>query len=152
MIERSSLESVRQSIQVMKLKHSVPQSNIIVDEIGVGAGIVDQLSCKGFVASAAAIKRPKEVRKFANLRSQCYFYLSDKVNNAELYNSQEQFKEQIIEELAVVKTKSLEDDSVSAIISKEDMKKFLGGKSPDFADALMMRSYFDLTPSYGFEV
>jgi hypothetical protein len=55
----------------------------------------------------------------------------------------------IIEELEQVKQKSLDSDMKKGVIPKDKMKALLG-RSPDFADALMMREYFELKPTRGF--
>jgi phage terminase large subunit len=49
------------------------------------------------------------------------------------------------EELGVVKSKNVDKDTKVQIISKEEMKELLG-RSPDYADTLMMRSVVDLAP------
>ena len=51
----------------------------------------------------------------------------------------------IIEELEMIKQVDVDSDKSFRIISKEEIKEALG-RSPDFADSIMMRVYGDLKP------
>jgi phage terminase large subunit len=144
-------------IKELAAKHNVPMSRVICDEDGVGGGVVDILSCKGFVNGSAALvnqeasyetyknhEPPKE--NYRNLRSQCYFHLADQVNSrlAYIQCEDEDLKEKIIEDLEQVKRKDPENDETKLqVVSREDMYQMLG-RSPDYASFIMMRKYFDL--------
>ena len=52
-------------------------------------------------------------------------------------------REKIVEELEIIKQKDPDKDNKCNIIGKDKMKDLLG-RSPDFADTLMMRMYFDV--------
>ena len=80
---------------------------------------------------------------YNNLKSQCYFNLSEKINNNEINIKDEQYKTQIIEELEQVKRKNMDADGKLQIVPKDEVKKILG-RSPDFSDTLMMRMVLDL--------
>ena len=56
-------------------------------------------------------------------------------------------KENIIKELDLVRDASKEDKKKS-VTSKDDIKRSLG-RSPDYADCVMMRMFFELRPNYG---
>jgi hypothetical protein len=56
-------------------------------------------------------------------------------------NASGQVKEDIQRELDNIIVKNIDADQKLRLESKEDMKKRLGGTSPDYADALMMRMY-----------
>ena len=58
-------------------------------------------------------------------------------------------KQWIIEELEQVKQKELDSDMKKGVVPKDKVKELLG-RSPDFADTIMMREYFDLKPSIKF--
>jgi hypothetical protein len=65
-----------------------------------------------------------------------YIFASDKV------------KELICQELEVIKSETLDKDGKLSVINKDKMKEILN-RSPDFADMLMMRMYFEVrTISY----
>lgn len=145
-------------IKYFQEKYLVSNSNIVVDEDGVGGGVVDQMRCKGFVNNSRPL--PGEVPKFDekghiipenfdNLRSQCYFKLADMINDGRLWIDCEEpeMVERIIQELEQVKQKDIDSDKKKGVIPKEIIKEVLG-RSPDFSDTLMMRMYFELKPNY----
>jgi hypothetical protein len=81
---------------------------------------------------------------YKNLRSQCYFLLADAVNNRRMClsaNISEEIRYKIIQELMQIKRVDTGTDAPLQIIPKEDIKEQIG-RSPDYADALMMRMYF----------
>lgn len=138
----------------------VPFSHIVVDEDGVGGGIVDNLrGVKGFIANSSPLvdnrldSKKEDVPNYRNLKSQCSYMLADEVNNhqmAVLVNDVdtdevlEDAEEMITEELEQVKAKDIDaDDKKLEVVAKEDVKEAIG-RSPDFADNLMMRMLFFL--------
>ena len=90
------------------------------------------------------LKKFKE--EYKNLKSQCYFHLARKINDNQVYMKAQvgTFKESIDEELATIKNATHGKDGKLAVLTKEKWKEILG-RSPDFADGLMMRCYFDLS-------
>lgn len=127
---------VSQEIKLLAEANQVPLSNIIVDEDGVGGGVVDQLKCKGFVNNSTA----KHGDNFNNLKSQCYFKLADIINASELYVSMPttDLQSRLIEELEQVKQHDMDKDGKKKVVPKDKVKEVLG-RSPDFSDMLMMR-------------
>ena len=120
-------------------------SQIIADEDGVGGGVVDILGCKGFVNNSKPIEENEIIVQYNNLKSQCYFHLANAVNTNKIYFSkytQEQ-KETIIQELEQVKRNNVDKDGKLSVLPKEKIKEIIG-RSPDYADALMMRMFFEL--------
>jgi len=145
-----SVVEVADLIKSLQLENKVPLSNIVVDEDGVGGGVVDILRCKGFVNNSTALKNPVTHNKenFDNLKSQCYFKLAELMNKNEIYiQADGRQKQQIIEELEQVKQKSVDNDSSKGIIPKDKVKALIG-RSPDFSDCLAMRMYFEFTPKF----
>lgn len=144
-IDKSGLDTVTQKIKQLSEQYQVPLSNIIVDEDGVGGGVKDFLGCKGFINNSSPIKLANQDANFDNLKSQCYFGLSDKINANEVYLSIEgKDKELAIEELQYVKQRSIDSDGKKAIMRKEEVKEQLG-RSPDYSDMIMMRYFFDIS-------
>lgn len=88
---------------------------------------------------------------FDNLKSQCYFKISERINKNGLYLEceSEEIRGWIIEELEQVKQKALDSDMKKGIISKDKVKEMIG-RSPDFSDTIAMREYFELKPKIGF--
>lgn len=129
-------------------KYEVPNSNIIADEDGVGGGVVDTLQCSGFVNNSRPVEVPgKETENFNNLKSQCYFHLAERINKGGLFIDckDESLKQTIIQELEQVKQNNMDKDSKRQVLPKDKVKEIIG-RSPDFADTLMMREWFELVP------
>jgi hypothetical protein len=57
-------------------------------------------------------------------------------------------KNYIIEELEQVRTKDADKDNKLQILPKDTIKAILG-RSPDYADALAMRCYYEIDKNYG---
>lgn len=153
--ERSSMVTLETELLVMAQKYNIPMSRVLVDEDGVGGGIVDHLQCKGFVGNSAPIEKKKkhEIKKveykvnYQNLRSQCYYELADKVNDRLVAVKSENMtlKDQLVQELEPVKAMDVNKDTKLRIVPKDEIKMHIG-RSPDLADTLMMRMYFELKP------
>ena len=79
------------------------------------------------------------------LKTQCYFKLAEYVNTGKIRISvnDTEFKEKLIEELDIIVEIGLEQDGKIKIIKKEDIIAKLG-RSPDYADMVMMRMYYEL--------
>jgi phage terminase large subunit len=154
--QKQGLDVTAQKIEESRLNLGCGKSDILVDEDGVGGGIVDFYKCKGFVNNSSPLPSPDSPRNekgdlvkenFDNLKSQCYFRLAKRVqdNGAYIDCDDPAIRQMIIEELEVIKQKNMDSDMKRGVIPKEDMKELLG-RSPDFADTLMMREYFELIP------
>jgi phage terminase large subunit len=87
-------------------------------------------------------------QNYRNLKSQCYFLLASKINLRQIAvkSMGAQQQELLTEELEQVRQKDMDKDGKLAMEPKEEMKERLG-RSPDYADALMMRMWFDLNHS-----
>lgn len=119
-------------------------SNIIVDEDGVGGGVVDFMKCKGFVNGSSPLEVGGVSQNFSNLKSQCYFDIADRINSNQVWISIDgEPKEKIIEEMGYVKQKDMDKDMKKKVLSKDEVKAELG-RSPDYADMIMMRYWFEL--------
>lgn len=132
-------------IEALAQTERVPRSRIIVDEDGVGGGVVDQLKgIRGFVNNSKPIETAGQ--NFQNLRSQAYYELAELINARKIScfrGIPEQIKGLIIEELEQIKRKDADKDGKLAIIAKDRIKESIG-RSPDYADALMMRMWWEL--------
>lgn len=161
--QRQGLDVTVQRIREFSIKERIPYSHILVDEEGVGGGIVDNMKgIKGFIGNSSPLEDPKKKEQYKalgqlqneyqkpnylNLRAQTAFMFADKVNTHEVAVRTESstIQDYIIEELMQIRKKDPEKEQKLRIIPKEEIIEDLG-RSPDFADALMMRGYFDLTP------
>jgi phage terminase large subunit len=157
--QKQSLETTKQKIKDYASANLVPYSNIMVDEDGVGGGIVDGLKgIRGFVANSSPLPTTTQIRSriskvehdlvpktnFANLKSQCAYKLAELINEHNIRFDTPDLRDVIIEELsALLRVKSVDSDGKLQIKSKEDVKKELG-KSPDIGDTLIYRAWFEL--------
>lgn len=145
-----SVVEVADIIKAFQVEHQVPSSQIVVDEDGVGGGVVDILRCKGFVNNSSPLENPitRQKENFDNLKSQCYYKLAEMINDNKVFiNASGTMKEKIIQELEQVKQKSVDNDGKKGIIPKDKVKALIG-RSPDFSDALAMRMIFEYTPKF----
>jgi phage terminase large subunit len=144
-----SIQDTANKIQDFRQKHSISLTKIIADEDGVGGGVVDILRCKGFVNNSRPLPNPitRQDENYANLKSQCYFKLAERINSGGLYIECEdpQMKADIIQELEQVKQWNMDKDGKRQVMPKDKVKEIIG-RSPDYADTLMMREWFELTP------
>src|SRR3990167_4576260 len=156
-LEKSSTKEVRELIQKIADLNKIPRSHIVVDEDGIGGGVVDEMQgIKGFVNNSRPRERPLKVlqltkHNYSNLKAQCYFLLADYVRESKISSYKEitpQTKSYLIEELEQIKRKDYEKESKIAVTPKEEIIELLG-RSPDFADAMMMRMLFELIPQMG---
>jgi len=147
-------------IKELQYLYGVPNSNTIVDEDGIGGGVVDYLKCVGFVNNSTPLPSPdapyndkgeKPKENFNNLKSQCYFKLANYINDSKIFvNTNDlQTKSYLIQELEQVKQHNIDKDGKKAVIPKDVVKANIG-RSPDFSDALMMRMYFEYVPKLTF--
>jgi len=157
------IEATKKQIKDRAKESQIPYSHVLSDEDGIGGGVVDGLrGTRGFLGGS----RPLEIvdgvtgkmvaANFANLRSQCYFRLGELVNdhllaidlryfqtNIEGY-TEEQAIADLEEELdQIMRMDTSGQNTKLAIIPKTEIKERLG-RSPDFADILMMRMVFEL--------
>ena len=145
-ILKSAVNEVVEEIKKLQQDNGVNLRNIIVDEDGVGGGVKDYLRCQGFVNNARALKG----ENYQNLKTQCYYKLADQINKGQIgvSCSDVNVKNYITEELEQVRTKDADKDNKLQIIQKDTVKAILG-RSPDYADALAMRMYYEIDSNFG---
>ncbi|MDD5016165.1 MAG: phage terminase large subunit [Atribacterota bacterium] len=148
--EKQSLETTKTDIRGILKDEFIPFSHTIVDEDGVGGGLVDGLpGIKGFVANSTPLKNPvsEEKENYKNLKAQCSYMAADYINYHKISITAEiepKYREQFIEDLDIaIRGQDVEKDAPKQIVPKEKTKDILG-RSPDFADAFIQRMYFVL--------
>ena len=141
------------------LKRKIPRSHCLVDEVGVGFGLVKDLpGVIGFVANGSPIKKEKKedatekvTHNYKNLRSQCWFELANHVNSGKIGIYRKlpiMFKDLLVEDLEVMKQMDVDTDSPLRVISKKELKDTGAlNRSTDAGDVLMMRMYFEINPN-----
>ena len=151
-----SVTEVSVIIQDLQKLYNIPNSRTIVDEDGVGGGVVDTVRCKGFVNNSSPLPSPLSPNdskgnpikeNYTNLKSQCYFRLAERINSSGLFIDCQDVsvKEMIIQELEQVKQYNMDKDGKKQIVPKDKVKELIG-RSPDYSDTLMMAEWFDLIP------
>ena len=144
--DKSAVTTVVDKIREIQSKESINLTNIIVDEDGVGGGVKDMLRCKGFFNNSRPIKK----ENYQNLKTQCYYKLADMINKGQIGIDCDNvnIKNNIIEELEQIRSKDMDKDNKLQVIPKEVIKGIIG-RSPDYADAIMMRMYYEIDHNYG---
>lgn len=150
-------DTVAGKIQQYAREERIPYSNIAVDEDGVGGGVVDQCrGVRGFINNSTALEnmnaRREELEKqnFVNLKTQCTFIMSEKVNahEVEIAVDSPEIQEALSQELEVIRRRDVDNDNMKlALVSKDDIKQIIG-RSPDLSDAFIMRGFFSLKREY----
>ncbi len=151
---KQGIDQTSADIRTIAEREQIPYSHILVDEDGVGGGIVDTVrGIKGFTANSAAFPAQYQVKpeNYANLKTQCSFYLANMVNdrkiafklNVEGEVSSEVYKSGLVEDLEQIKEKNRDQEKKKQIVSKDEIKEAIG-HSPDYGDTLMMRMYFEV--------
>lgn len=140
------------------LREKIPRSRCLVDEDGVGFGLVRDLKgVKGFVNNASPIKEKKELRdqkkvetNYASLKAQCWDTLSSYVNIGKIGIYREiktEYKDLLTEDLDHMKQINVGKDQPFRVSTKENLREDLK-RSTDIGDTFMMRMFFELRTPY----
>jgi phage terminase large subunit len=141
-LKHKPINEVVDTINELIKSQSVRLSNVLVDEDGIGGGVVDFIRCKGFLNGSKAVRD-----NYMNLKSDCYFKLGELISsNAITFESTH--KDTIVKELEMIRREKIDSDGKLRVTNKEDLKK-RHGISPDFADAIMMRAFYELKKNFG---
>lgn len=143
--EKSRTTDIQNAITALRSKHQIAPQYCIADEDGVGGGVVDNSRIRGFLNNGKVIGK----ENYLNLQNQCVYYLAEKIQRNEVYwesDLQEKYRDEVIEELEQLKSYQVDKGGKIRALPKEKIKEAIG-RSPDWRDALMMRSWFDLAGS-----
>lgn len=133
----NTMETVGRVIRFVK-KCEAEWIDVMVDVIGIGAGVVDRLHEQGFgVCGVNFGDKMCNKKRFANTRAQCYWMLKEALNpESENPLAIPKKPTSLCSELAAIEW-SADSAGHIKIEPKEDVKKRLG-RSPDYADALAL--------------
>lgn len=145
---KSSTKKSAEWIDDFARRRGVRRSHILLDEDGVGGGVVDNLEgCVGFVNNSRAIKVPgkDEIENYANVKTQCAFMLQSlaKGGKIRLEGGTPSDNEKLVEELEQLKQRDIDKDGKIALIPKDRIKEMIG-RSPDRMDTLVMRMWYEI--------
>jgi len=148
-------------------EEQIPFSRCLVDEVGVGGGVLDNLKgAKGFIANSIPmedlkaepiylVKNGENIKKFPRenfktLKDQCGYKLAEKINRHEIGIdcNDEALKEIIEEEVSELKDYKPDEDTKKQLVPKDEIKENIG-RSPDNLDCLLMRMFFELDADDG---
>lgn len=154
---KEKLDYTTSKIEATRIRMGIGRSSVLVDAGGLGSGVEDFGGFKGFIANARPLPDPKKpvdangkpvIENFDMLKSQCGYRMAEIINNSGLYlECDESLQEMIIEELEQVKQKKMDSDMKHGLLPKDKVKELLG-RSPDFWDAVLMRAWFELKPTF----
>lgn len=143
-IDKNKVTEAAQAIKDLAFEYSIPMTNVIVDDDGVGGGVVDILGCEGFVNNSRPLPNTEtgEDENYNHLKSQMYFMLAKVITDGLMYiDCSEEVRDIIVQELEQVKQYNMDKDGKKQIVPKDVVKENLG-RSPDYSDMLMMRMWF----------
>jgi hypothetical protein len=153
-------QELRESVREILVSRKIAYKNALYDDNGIGwaLGGGELKGMRQFVGSRSPLPTKVQIQlkkknrldpngekpNFNNLKSQCGFYLANKVNNHEVSVTDKNDKDIIIEDLtALLVEKDIEKEGKQQLRPKEDVKEDLG-RSPDYGDTFIMRAWFDL--------
>jgi hypothetical protein len=143
----SSTVQIQNAINALRSKYQVPVSQIIVDEDGVGGGIVDNLKCKGFVNNSSPTNPA-----YQNLKSECGYKLAELASHIYIkVELSEKESELIKTELGQIRTYEGDSEGKLKIMPKVLVKEHIG-HSPDWSDNFLMRMYWEAKVRKGMTV
>lgn len=157
-LNEQGLDTVRlaEKVRDLEVKHGVPRANVVIDADGVGGGVVDQLrGCVPFVNNGSPVQpmqakgNPSFRVQWQNLKTQCYAKLSELARLGKVscdVGDDVDLRVQLQEELSAHKLENPDDDGKKRLVAKDEMKEDLDGRSPDLADALAMRMWYEVQP------
>jgi phage terminase large subunit len=131
--------NIEDFIKNLAADNKVSNFNIAYDSDGVGQFLKKRLTgSKNINNGGKALKD----ENYANLKTQLYFKLAEKVNDNSVKVKSEIYKKEIIQELQVVRHQPSTDVGKIKMISKDEVKRLIG-RSPDFSDAMAYRMVFE---------
>lgn len=157
--EKQGTDKTEQQVRDFAALEKIPYSHILIDEDGIGGGVVDHLlGVKGFTANSSPLLTSSQIREkqekihnfletkpnYKNLKAQCGWKLAELINEHKIAFKAENYRETIIEELSsLLRDKSVDSDGKKQLRPKEEVKEELL-RSPDIGDTLIMRAWFEL--------
>jgi hypothetical protein len=143
-LRRKRVTEVAEAIKNLANLKYVKLGNIIIDEDGVGGGVCDIVKGTRGFRNGSKASHPE---RFVNLKAECYFKLAEFIEFGRVIFPSE-YKETIVKELDMIRRKNPDGDSKLTVTSKDEIQR-MHGLSPDYADMIMMRMFFELFPNYG---
>lgn len=162
----SDAQEIVDVIEKERMRFNIPKGKVVVDQDGVGGGAVKLGHYVGFSGGTPALEDPGTSIKenYFNLKTQCYYRFAERVNNDEVsfpFSNENvtvdgvfgvkiklngiiyDVRDLIRQDFKAIKKRDKDSEGKKRINSKIEQKVLLRGRSPDFADGSMLRSYFE---------
>lgn len=140
-IEKAKLNEQVDFVNTLLKEHSINGKNCVFDIDGVGGGVGDYINNSQSILNGGT---PQGKENYANLKTQLYFRLSNRINKFNIYfnDLDNEFHDTLASELLAIKRKNIYSDGKITMTSKEEIKKLIG-RSPDYSDTLAYCTFFD---------
>jgi phage terminase large subunit len=158
-MQKQGTDKTEQQVKDFAASEHVPYSQILIDEDGIGGGVVDHLlGVKGFTANSSPIQTSAQIRErkskiehsfiqkpiYSNLKSQCGWKLAELINEHKIAIRVPEYRDRIIEELSSqLRDKHVDGDGKKQLRPKDEVKDEIK-RSPDVGDTIIMRMFFEL--------
>jgi len=144
--EKTDGKEVTDQIVKIAKENKIPNSRIVYDADGMGSFLGGYLkSAKAFHNGA----RAKGKENYENLKTQCYYKLAELFETDKIaIQTTTEIQEKISQELTATKQRDQNKDGKLKITKKEDIKRSIG-RSPDYADMIAMRMFFEIKVKIG---
>ena len=135
-LEKNETTQVVAEANKVRVEYKIPINHIIVDSVGVGAGVASLLKgCIRYMGSNKPVNTG-----FRNIKTELMYKFAEKINNLEC-NFNFGYDDNLIQEALLYKKEF--NSGVAGITSKDNLKAKLG-RSPDTIDSLYLRAFFDV--------
>lgn len=137
---KSTGKGIEQDLRQLMIMKQVGRSSVVADSDGMGNYLESYLSgIKAFHGGSKAVNSIE----YANIKAECAYKLAEYINARKIkVICTEYQRNQIIEELGVLKADDIDaDDKKKRIIKKDEMKELIN-RSPDYLDMLIMGMLF----------
>lgn len=165
-ITKSDAQETVDVIEKERARYNITKGKVIVDQDGVGSGVVKLGKYIGFSGGNPPMVEPATFIKenYKNMKTQFYYRLADRINNDEvamplsnenvvidgafgvkmkLNGKMVDVRDLIKHDFRAIERRALDSDGKKQINTKEEQKVSLGGRSPDFSDGASLRVYFE---------
>lgn len=127
-----TMSNVSEVQRIFKEHSNLRPEDVFIDDIGIGRGVSDRLRELDMAVNGVSVgERPQDTTKFKNIKAEAYWLLKVWLDAGGKLAKEEGFKQ-----LTWIKYK-VNTDKVLQTEPKDELIKRTG-KSPDYADALML--------------
>lgn len=143
---KKTIPQLHDIIRNLMSVHNIFINNIVIDRTGIGTGLCDMLpNCNQFIAAS---KPTNPI--YGIFKDEIWYKFAEYINNGRIYISKKGFNDDLISELNAHIMYDYDKDGKTKILPKDKVKQILG-KSPDLADAIVLRMVFEVKKTgFGF--